>query len=80
VAVNLYSLQVSKNFSQKKASPMSLPVAKIAATHVKMQVILSARCMMPSALHAGKVAKFLSNQEMTVPYTAANALLNKDNF
>jgi hypothetical protein len=80
---NSYLLQASKISSQKKDSPMNLPVAKIAVMPVRITVaspLHAEKCFLLFALPAAKKHKCRLSQEKTDLFIAANAFQNKDNF
>lgn len=84
IAVRISHLLLeSRNFSLRKALPMSLSVAPTAAKHAdktQMADAESVRCMMLSVLPVEDLARFLSSRATIALFIAVNALAIKDKF
>lgn len=79
-----FLLPVNRSFLLRKALPMNLSVANPAATLVRetpeTEMAATARCSMPSAQAAEKLAKFLSSRAEIVLFIAAIVSVNKLNL
>ncbi len=71
---------MNRSFTQKKVSQMNLSVANPAATPVKMEATVNAKCSMQFVHHVERIVKFLSNRKMTVLFIAAIVFPRIDNY
>lgn len=73
-AKNSYLPQANRNSTLKRASRMSLSVARSAVTHVKMQADLPVNSIRQPAHVAEERQRFPSSRQKAEMFSAANAL------